>query len=114
MPAIWASGPLGVAGSSAGSLTHANPGKGARRLLSQLCFPRASAATMPRARLHSSLAVNVSLLRTAILWHWREPLLIQQRTRSDVSTLLLLCAWGDTATPPYALPDHPKAVFLVD
>ena len=38
-------------------------------------------------------------------WALARDLLVQQRTRSNVSTLLLLlCAWGETATPPRAPP----------
>ena len=40
---------------------------------------------------------------------------VQPRTSSDVSTLLLLCALGETVTPTHRLPlDHPNAIFLID
>ena len=41
-------------------------------------------------------------------------LLVQHETGSDVSMLLPLRAWGETATPPCGLPAISENKFLVD
>ena len=65
-------------------------------------LPRASTATIPRARLHSSRPSTSPCWRTSILGHWRDPFLFNKGHVPMFSTLLLLCALGETATPPHA------------
>ena len=59
------------------------------------------------SRHHTQSQAAVSLFCTPVLGHWREPFLLHMRQVFDVSMLLLLllpCAWGETSTPPRALP----------
>ena len=73
-------------------IVHANPRKGSRRLP---CGNASSRLCRHQSKGQAALqeAVNVSLLCTSILRHWREPF-----------SLLQLCALGETAPPPRALP----------
>ena len=73
--------------------------------------PRASAATIPKARLHSRGSIN-----TTILGHWREPFLFNMR---QVSMFPRCCCRVLGEKPrrrlTHRLPfDHPKAILFVD
>ena len=80
--------------------------------------PRVSAATIPRAGLHSRVTVDVSFFCTTIFGHWRQPLLLTRERSFDVSTPPPpQCARGETGTPLRSTVFHsiiPEQVLLVN
>ena len=77
---------------------------------------RTSAAPMPKGLAALQGAVNVSLLCTSILRHWKEPFLFNIGQVPMFPRCLLPCAWEEPRRhlAHYLPVDHPKAILFVD